>query len=93
VPVWFVPQQVLRDAIDDGVLTIGEFAALLGLVVGHATGFREVLHPSPLSPALGGGGISAIPTSSNRRSALRLGFVRLGVAPDNWTWVPVQVDR
>lgn len=56
VPVWFVPMVTADQAIQDGVLTIGELAGLEGLLVGHADGFNEVLHPSPLPPELGGGG-------------------------------------
>lgn len=58
VPVWFVPMEAASLAAQDGVLTIGELAGLEGLLVGHADGFNEVLHPSPLPPELGGGGNS-----------------------------------
>jgi hypothetical protein len=56
VPVWFVPVEAVRQATQDGVLTIGELAALDGLLVGYADQFHETLHPHPLPPELGGGG-------------------------------------
>lgn len=56
VPFWFVPAAAVLDAVEDGVLTMGELAALPGLVVGHATQFTELLQPHPLPPFLGGGG-------------------------------------
>lgn len=45
VPVWFVPVDAVQQAIQDGVLTIGELAGLEGLLVGHATRYNETLHP------------------------------------------------
>lgn len=56
VPVWFVPVDAIDQALQDGVLTIGELAGLEGLLVGHADHFNETLHPHPLPPELGGGG-------------------------------------
>lgn len=56
VPFWFVPAEAVLQAIEDGVLTIGELAALPGRLAGSATHFNEVLHPHPLPPFLGGGG-------------------------------------
>jgi hypothetical protein len=55
VPFWFIPAGAVLDAMQDGMLTIGELTALVPLV-GYATHFNEVLHPHPLPPALGGGG-------------------------------------
>ena len=56
VPVWFVPMDSMSQALQDGVLTIGELEALDGLLVGYADQFNETLHPHPLPPELGGGG-------------------------------------
>ena len=56
VPVWFVPEEVFLEAIQDGELTIGELASLPGLIVGHASQFEELLQPDPGPPELGGGG-------------------------------------
>lgn len=56
VPVWFVPVGAIQQAMQDGVLTIGELAGLDGRLVGYADQFNEVLHPHPLPPVLGGGG-------------------------------------
>jgi hypothetical protein len=56
VPVWFVPVDVINQAMADGELTIGELAGLEGLLVGTAAKFNETLHPFPLPPELGGGG-------------------------------------
>jgi hypothetical protein len=56
VPVWFVPMESVGPALQDGILTIGELAALDGLLVGYADQFNETLHPHPLPPELGGGG-------------------------------------
>ncbi|MDX1616666.1 MAG: hypothetical protein R3300_20325 [Candidatus Promineifilaceae bacterium] len=56
VPIWFVPVAALNQATQDGELKIGELAELDGLLVGYADQFKEVLHPVPLPPALGGGG-------------------------------------
>jgi hypothetical protein len=55
VPFWFVPAEAVLDAMQDGELTITELAALSGRIVGHATHFNEVLHPSAV-PQVGGGG-------------------------------------
>jgi hypothetical protein len=56
VPVWFVPVSAIQQAVQGGVLTIGELAGLEGRLVGYADQFNEVLHPHPLPPELGGGG-------------------------------------
>lgn len=56
VPLWFVPEAVFLEAIQDGELTIGELASLPGLIVGHASRFEELLQPDPAPPELGGGG-------------------------------------
>jgi hypothetical protein len=45
VPVWFVSWPELQTAMADGVLTIGELAALPSLLVGSADFFQQVLHP------------------------------------------------
>lgn len=55
VTFWLIPTDVALDAVQDGVLTIGELAALPGRAVGHATQFSEMLHPGP-SPGPNGGG-------------------------------------
>jgi hypothetical protein len=56
VPIWFFPVGALLAALEDGMLTIGELAAVPGRLVGTATHFTEALHPHGLPPALGGGG-------------------------------------
>jgi hypothetical protein len=56
VSFWFIPATSVFDAMQDGVLTIGELAALPGRIAGTASHFTEVLHPHPLPPFLGGGG-------------------------------------
>jgi hypothetical protein len=56
VPVWFVPEGVFLEAIQDGELTMGELASLPGLIVGHASQFEELLQPDPGPPEVGGGG-------------------------------------
>lgn len=55
VPYWFVPADAVLAAIQDGVLTIGELAAIPGRLVGEATSFNEMQHASA-PPAFGGGG-------------------------------------
>jgi hypothetical protein len=45
VPVWFVSWPELQAAMGDGILTIGELAALPSLLVGSANSFQQVLHP------------------------------------------------
>lgn len=47
VPVWLIPADAALAAIEDDVLTIGELATLPGRLVGEATRFRELLHPTP----------------------------------------------
>jgi hypothetical protein len=54
VPYWFIPAEAVLEVIQDGVLTIGELAALPGRLVGHASHFTETLHPDP--DPVGGGG-------------------------------------
>jgi hypothetical protein len=56
VPMWFVPEDQMIAAMADGEVTITELAALPGLLIGYATHFHELLHPSPLPPEMGGGG-------------------------------------
>jgi len=73
VPVWFVPQTAMVDALSDGVLTIGEIEGLPGLVKGSAGTFDEVLHPHPLPPMLGGGGHPVPKTLLNARGTLEDG--------------------
>ena len=46
VPIWFVSTADLTAATADGVLTIGELAALPSLIVGTASFFHETLHPT-----------------------------------------------
>jgi hypothetical protein len=45
VPVWFVRWPELQATIADGVLTIGELAALPSRVIGSAGFYQETLHP------------------------------------------------
>lgn len=56
VPYWFVPADAVLAAIQDGVLTIGELAALPGRLVGYATTFNEMQHASAPPELFGGGG-------------------------------------
>jgi hypothetical protein len=53
VTFWFIPADAGLHAVEGGVLTIGELAALPGRLVGHATQFGEMLHPG-LGPNGGG---------------------------------------
>lgn len=46
VPIYFVKTSELYAAAEDDVLTIGELEALPSLIVGTATSYHEVLHPS-----------------------------------------------
>lgn len=73
VPVWFVPEQEVMAAIADGVLTIGELAALPGLLVGHASFFSEMLEPHPNPPEFGGGGHLVPKVVLNSRGTLEDG--------------------
>lgn len=50
VPIWFVPLDTINQAIQDGVLKIGELAALPGLLVGYADQFNLMLHPLGSNP-------------------------------------------
>jgi hypothetical protein len=45
VPIYAVRTSEIEAAAEDGVLTIGEIAALPSLMIGTATSYREVLHP------------------------------------------------
>jgi len=45
VPVWFVSMKELEEAVEDGVLTIGELASLPSLKIGSASFYHETLHP------------------------------------------------
>lgn len=56
VPFWFVPADAVMAAIQDGVLTIGELAALPGRLVGNASSFNEMQHASAPPESFGGGG-------------------------------------
>ncbi len=56
VPFWFIPANLVLDAMADGILTIEELAAMAGRLTGFATQFNETLHPHPNPPFLGGGG-------------------------------------
>jgi hypothetical protein len=49
MPIWFVSWTDLQAAIADGVLTIGELAALPSRVIGTATLYCETLHPSGMA--------------------------------------------
>jgi hypothetical protein len=73
VPVWFVPEQEILDAMSDGVLTIVELAGLPGLLVGYATFFSEMLQPHPNPPELGGGGHPVPKIVLNSRGTLEDG--------------------
>jgi hypothetical protein len=46
VPVWFVKWDELKDAIEDGFLTMPELQALPSLLVGVADEYSETLHPT-----------------------------------------------
>lgn len=65
VPFWFIPSAAVFDAMTDGVLTIGELAALPGRITGLASEFSEALHPGPI-PVLGGGHPNPVFTQSAR---------------------------
>ena len=56
MPVWFVPVKGVNQALQDGVLTIGELVSPDGLLIGYADQFHETLHPDPLPMEFGGGG-------------------------------------
>ena len=51
VPVWFVAAPELEAAMADGVVTIGELAALPSLLRGTATSYAELLYPSQTNAA------------------------------------------
>jgi hypothetical protein len=46
VPIYFVRLSELTSAVSDGMLTIGELQGLPSLLVGHASGYRSVIHNS-----------------------------------------------
>jgi hypothetical protein len=46
VPVWFIAQAEVEQAMEDGMVTIGELAALPSRQVGEAKAYTELLHPS-----------------------------------------------
>jgi hypothetical protein len=46
VPIWFVSQADLDQAIGDDVVTIGELASLPSLIKGTAETYEELLYPS-----------------------------------------------
>jgi len=71
VPVWFVPQAAMADALSDGILTIGEIEALPGLMKGSADTFKEVVHPHPDMFGVGGHPVPKIMV--NTRGALEDG--------------------
>jgi hypothetical protein len=56
VVFWFIPEDVVMEAVDDGELTMGELSELEGRITGVATQFTEVLHPHANPPEFGGGG-------------------------------------
>jgi len=70
VPYWFIPVEEVLEAMEDGVLTVGELAALPGRLEGHATHFTEMLHPHPNPPFLGGGGHSVPKLIQNAQGRL-----------------------
>jgi hypothetical protein len=73
VPMWFVPEDQMIAAMADGEVTITELAALPGLLIGYATHFHELLHPSPLPPEMGGGGHPVTKVVLNARGQLEDG--------------------
>lgn len=72
VPYWFVPADAAEEAIDDGVLTIGELAELPGRLVGYASQFNEMQHPSG-PPVIGSGGHRNPMLSQSARGTLEDG--------------------
>lgn len=50
VPVWFIAQAEVEAAMADGVVTIGELAALPSLLKGEAATYTELLHPGQSNP-------------------------------------------
>ncbi len=72
VPFWFVPADAVLAAIQDGVLTIGELAALPGRIVGSATHFTEMQHASA-PPEFGAGGHRNPMLSQSARGTLEDG--------------------
>lgn len=72
VPFWFIPADAVLGAIEDGVLTIGELAALPGLIVGYATYFNDTQHPTA-PPEFGGGGHRNPVLTQNARGTLEDG--------------------
>jgi hypothetical protein len=49
VPIWFVRVSELEDALDDGVLTVGELEHCASLQQGAASFFKETLHPAGIA--------------------------------------------
>lgn len=50
VPVWFIAQAEVEEALADGVVTIGELAESPSLLKGEATSYTELLHPGQSNP-------------------------------------------
>jgi hypothetical protein len=46
VPVWFIAQAEVEQAMEDGVVTIGELAESPSRLAGEAVTYTELLHPS-----------------------------------------------
>jgi hypothetical protein len=46
VPVWFIAEAEVQQAMEDGKVTIGELDALPSQLAGEATTYTELLHPS-----------------------------------------------
>jgi hypothetical protein len=46
VPVWFIAQAEVEQAMEDGTVTIGELAASPSRQIGEAKTYTELLHPS-----------------------------------------------
>jgi hypothetical protein len=49
VPIYFVKTAELEGALADTMLTIGDLEALPSLLIGSATDYHEVLHPSEVT--------------------------------------------
>jgi hypothetical protein len=46
MPVWFIAQAEVEQALEDGTVTVGELAALPSRLAGEAKTYTELLHPS-----------------------------------------------
>jgi hypothetical protein len=46
VPLWFIPQEDVENAMEDGMVTIGELAESPSRLTGEAVTYTELLHPS-----------------------------------------------